>query len=376
MKGFEQTGGWHAGREVLQQVTNNLSLTQWARTLSLVRLATRPANAGAQCCNPRQPTCARLKCTHTALLLQTNRELRTVLPETFVLHVKTFTEVGRRSSPLVRGVTQCLDSHWRAAKVICLDFRGYPEDGNYVWEPFGHPPPPGPAGCVRVLRVTCSCFSLKWGGMWCPADGVPWGLPKWVAKVLPVCGNLTALHLRRVELELVPALPLLKHLLLEDTKFHPVLVASLQGLAGLETLHVSGYWYEAQATVWDVLACTGLRAMFMGHKLAVELARAGQDLRVPPACAVAIEFSQRELWRPWLVRLGVCLVDLRLRCSARDLAAASCASFMHAPQLMQLRHVTLIVTRYLEEALRLCVAGCWAPCRDPWIACTWTTQAC
>ena len=41
-KGSDQTEAWHAGREVLQQVTNNLSITQWARTLSLVRC--RPLN--------------------------------------------------------------------------------------------------------------------------------------------------------------------------------------------------------------------------------------------------------------------------------------------------------------------------------------------
>ena len=292
-----------------------------------------------------------------SLFPQTNRELRAVLPETFVLHVDTSLEGGPSgTSALVRGVTQWLDTHWRAAKVICVDFRGYPDDVNFTWEPVDHPPRPGPEGCVRVLRATCSCSPGKWGGAWQPVYGVPLGLPKWVAKVLPACGNLTALHLRRVELEELPALPLLKHLLLEDTMFYPVLVASLQGLASLETLHVTGHWYK-EPPVWDVRACVGLRRIYMGHRLAVGLARAGQDLCVPPACAVAIEFSQRELWRPWLVRLGVRLVDLRLRCSARDLAAASRASFMHAPQLMQLRHVTLIVTRYLEEALCLCVAG-------------------
>ena len=36
-KGSNQTEGWHAGREVLQQVANKLSIIQWVRTLSLVR---------------------------------------------------------------------------------------------------------------------------------------------------------------------------------------------------------------------------------------------------------------------------------------------------------------------------------------------------
>ena len=267
------------------------------------------------------------------------------------------------SSSFVAGVTKWLDTHWRAAKVICLDFGGYPEDINYTWEYFLRPASPGLQGCVRVLQVTCSSVSAKYGRMWaCTEEPLPWGLPMWIAKVLPLCQSLTALHLRRIELRELPALPLLKHLLLEVTTFHPVLVASLQGLASLETLHVSGFWYR-EATVWDVRACTRLRSMFMGHRLAVEMARSGQDLRVPPACAVAVEFSQREPWRPWLMQIGSRIVDLRLRCAASDLAAAARASFMHAPQLSQLRHVTLIVTRraqqhHLEQPPHgLCVTG-------------------
>ena len=295
------------------------------------------------------------------LCLQTNRELRTVLPETFVLHVDAISKDGGRHSPLVEGVTKWLDHHWRAAKVICLDFRGYPEDIN--WALMFWPPPAGPDGCVRVLRVTCSCLSHKWGGSWGPIEhGVPGGLPRWVERVLLFGGNLTALHLRRVEIEVVPALPLLKHLLLEDTMVHTVLVASLRGLASLETLHVTGRWYK-EPRVWDLRACKALRRVYLGHSLAVNLASAGRALRVPPTCAVAVEFSQRERLRPWLAQLGWRLADLRLRCTASDLAGASLASFKHSLQLSQLRHVTLIVTRrvhqhYLEQSPRgLCVAG-------------------
>ena len=148
---------------------------------------------------------------------------------------------------LVAGVTRWLNTHWRGAKVICLDFRGYPAEGNWAAsQPAASSPS---AGCVHVLRVTCSSTHPRPPTSW---DGqertfrvgtvLPQGLPRWVAGVAPMCHNLVALHLQCVELSELPALPVLVHLILEHCMFHEVLVASLQGLASLETLHMRGRW--------------------------------------------------------------------------------------------------------------------------------------
>ena len=248
-------------------------------------------------------------------------------------------------------VTRWLDAHWRAAKVLCLDIQGHP--ANVEWEA-SQPAPASSAGCARVLRVTCNVPHGEWDGWWVRAgEELPAGLPRWVAGVLPLCQNLTALHLRRVDIKGLPALPLLVHLILEDCKVGPVLVASLQGLTGLETLRVSGVW-GPEPPVWDVRACTRLRRVFMGLQLAGGLAAAGQDLCLPPACTVALEFfqSQSEYLRGWLVRLGSRVGDLRLQ--GRPEVVATRTSLMHAPQLSQLRHLTLVVIRGMPRSL--CVA--------------------
>ena len=158
--------------------------------------------------------------------------------------------------------TRWLGNHWRAAKVICLSFAGYPKDGDWA---ASQPAPGSPAGAARVLRVKCSGTRQGWLQVR-PLTGSDAlvGLPRWVAGVLPLCQSLTALHLARVELKELPALPLLVYLILEECEFQPALVASLQGLAMLETLHVSGGWEHMDHPVWDVRACTRLRRLCMG----------------------------------------------------------------------------------------------------------------
>ena len=178
------------------------------------------------------------------------------------------------------------------------------------------------------------------------------GLPKWDAGVMPLCRNLTALHLRCVELREVPALPLLVHLILEHCVFQPPLVASLQALTSLETLHVRGVW-GLGPPAWDVRACTRLRRVYISRKLAAKLAEAGQELRLPPACAVALEFPHEDKWRGWLKRLGGRLAELRIPDVPVN-AVASHATFMHMPQLSRLRHVTLSLAH--EPHHSLCVA--------------------
>ena len=90
-----------------------------------------------------------------------------------------------------------------------------------------------------------------------------------VAAVVPLCQNLTALHFRNVELEELPALPLLKHLILEKLCVEPVLVASLQGLASLETLYMHGTIRAFSTTCeWDITACTRLRRVFLSPGIA------------------------------------------------------------------------------------------------------------
>ena len=186
----------------------------------------------------------------------------------------------------------------------------------------------------------------------------PQGLPRWVAGVLPLCQNLTALFLRRVELAELPKLPLLVHLILEDLYVRPALVASLQGLARLETLYVSGYFlfvlYGTATPVWDVRACIRLRRVYLSQGLAAVLAKGGQDLGLPPACLVSLNCCAQK-YRRWLVRLGWRLVHLHTNYdSVKELAAGT--SLMHAPQLSQLRHVSLCV---MQQGRRcsLSVAG-------------------
>ena len=130
-----------------------------------------------------------------------------------------------RCGQLVAGVMRWLDTHWRAAKVICLHFGGYPRD----WEA-GQLAPASAVGCARVLRVTCgNPQALE--EMRVPVRKVyagrsqPLGLREWVVGFLPLCQNLTALHLRRIEIAQVPALPLLVHLILEHCFFGPALAS-------------------------------------------------------------------------------------------------------------------------------------------------------
>ena len=124
-------------------------------------------------------------------------------------------------------------------------------------------------------------------------EDLPFGLPRWLAGVMPLCRNLTALHLQCVVVREVPALPLLMHLILEHCVFQPALVASFQGLTGLETLHVRGIW-GLGPPAWDVRACTRLQNVYMSRKLVATLAEAGQELRLPLACAVALELPHED----------------------------------------------------------------------------------
>ena len=255
-----------------------------------------------------------------------------------------------RRGQLVAGFTRWLSTHWRAAKVICLHFTGYPADKD--WEA-RQPVLASAAGCARVLRVTSSdpILEMREGRA---GRSQPLGLPGWVAGVLPLCQNLTALHLRRIELVQVPALPLLVHLILEECVFRPALVASLQGLARLETLHVSGSWASKDPPVWDVRACTRLRRVFMGCMLAYNLEKWVQGLCMPPACTVALSINSLPGWHQWLVQLGRRLAYLRIEYLEAD-EAMTRTFFLHSPELTQLQHVTLIVAR--PQVLgSLCVA--------------------
>ena len=184
---------------------------------------------------------------------------------------------------------------------------------------------------------------------------MPVDLNRWVAGVLPLCQSLTALHLRSIALTEVPALPLLVHLILEQCSFQPSLVASLGGLVMLETLHLSGPWVNlsSETPAWDIRACTNLRRLHMGAQLAAVLAEEGQALCLPPACRVTLGFRHPELFPGWLEGLGSRLVDLCLDYVGVDQAGAG-ISVVHAPQLSQLRHLTLYVSGKRGE--QLCVA--------------------
>ena len=251
----------------------------------------------------------------------------------------------------VAGVARWLDTHWRAAKIICLDFWGNPAEDD--WEA-GQPAPAPPAGRAHVMRVTCNWPSNDDRMRAYLGKGLPLGLPGWVAGVMPLCQNLTTLQLSCIKVKELSAPPLLVHLILEESEFQPLLVASLRGLAMLETLHVSGHWRAVlKPLAWDIRACTRLRRVFMDYRLAPDVAQAGQELRLPPACTVALGFRQGEWYREWLVRFGWRLVDLRLDYVAVNEATAR-TSLVHAPQLSQLRHSTPFVGGGRGE--QLCMA--------------------
>ena len=238
----------------------------------------------------------------------------------------------------IAGAARWLDTHWRAAKVICLDFWGYQTDDDCVILPA----PSASPGCARVLRVTChdaSSGSAMTG--YVAEEGMAVGLSRWFAEVAPLCPNLVALHLCNVAVTQLPALPLLKHLILRACMFRPALVASLCGLASLETLHMSGS-DASEPSGWDLRACIRLRRVYVCPGLAGGQAVAGKELCLPPACTLSLCISQMDSWQGWLARLGSQLVDLRLCCSADNLAPRS-LFLIHAPQPSQLRHVTLIV---------------------------------
>ena len=179
------------------------------------------------------------------------------------------------------------------------------------------------------------------------------GLPQWVAGVLPLCQNLTALHLKYVEVKELPALPLLMHVILHSYKFTPLLVASIRGLTRLETLWVCGLW-DNESSAWDMRACTRLRRLFMGPALAADMADMGQALSVPPACAVALDSREMDEGLPWLMQLSERLADLRFHCLSLDDAALH-ISYLHAPQLSQLRHLTMCLSKGVDAG-SLCVA--------------------
>ena len=250
------------------------------------------------------------------------------------------------------GVARWLDTHWRVAKVICLDFRGEPADGT--WQA-AQPASASPAASARVLRVTCTRSFLA-------CDEWRTALPRWVAGVLPLCQNLTALHLRDVQIPELPTLPHLVHLILQTSTVQPLLASSLHGLARLETLHVAGFWRETLSVggarlpnmlEWDLRACSRLRRVVLAGELAWGLAATHYDLWLPPACTVAVHrFPHWEELRGWLVRLGSRVTNLDMGCYATELTART--TFMHAPELSQLRHVTLSLRHEGEHTL--CVA--------------------
>ena len=202
-----------------------------------------------------------------------------------------------------------------------------------------------------MLRVTCTRGHQEDDGDFDEID-LPQGLQHRVAGTVPLCQNLVTLHLRCVELMKVPALPLLAHLILEGCTFQPALVASLQGLARLETLHMSGSW-GAEPPEWDVRACTRLRRVCMSLHLAADLASAGRDLRLPSACTVSLGFPHVGDLQWWLARLGWRVADLRLVCYAGIVAHARDIVTFTA-QLSQLKHLTMILTRGVPGSL--CVA--------------------
>ena len=265
----------------------------------------------------------------------------------------------------VLGAVRWLSTRWRAAKVICLNLQAYPAGHEYPaqsdypavddWEAalsaFA-----SPAGCVRVLRVTCSIDMVSLLDM----SPAPWlalncqrRIGRWAAGFVPVCQNLTVLYLRNVELRELPALPLLVHLILEDLLVQPELIASFQGLASLETLHIRGttsIHKPRTAWGWDVNACTRLRRVFMSMYIAHVLAIAGVDLCPPPACTASLNFGDSKYVLPWLVRLGRRLGELHFHDHSFDMAA-TLTHLKYAPGLSELRHLTLVVRSKSNSSL-------------------------
>ena len=85
MEGWSYKGqgndlGVCAGREILQLITNQLSIAQWAQTLSKVRKNVNVSVEGHRLQPKAAPALAQPRCS----FLQTNKEMRSIVPETFV----------------------------------------------------------------------------------------------------------------------------------------------------------------------------------------------------------------------------------------------------------------------------------------------------
>ena len=125
----------------------------------------------------------------------------------------------------VAGFARWLNTHWRAARVICLDFQANPAQAD--WEAI-QPAPAASADRVRILCITCKISRPTTLEEFRNAmRDLPVGLPQWVAGVVPLCQNLTALHLSGVHQKELPALPLLVHLILDRCRFTPLLSPGL-----------------------------------------------------------------------------------------------------------------------------------------------------
>ena len=198
----------------------------------------------------------------------------------------------------VAGAVRWLGTHWRAAKVLCVDIGpcSQPEGDREAVQPVSA----GPAGDVRVLRVTCTAT---------------WTLPGfsvWAAGLIPWCQNLKFLQLKDVELERLPAPPMLKHLVLEKTT-GGALFAAHWGLASLDTLYMSLPLSRHVKIMCDFRTCIRLRRLFLSWGIATRMAAVGQDLRLPPACSVAMELDGSDVGLPWLARFGGHLGELQPR---------------------------------------------------------------
>ena len=93
----------------------------------------------------------------------------------------------------------------------------------------------------------------------------------------------------------------------------------------------------------------------MGPSLAADMADMGQAVSVPLACDVALDFRELEERWPWVMQLGERLADLRFHYLSLGEAALH-ISYLHAPQLSQLRHVTMCLYCGGADAGSLCVA--------------------
>ena len=78
-----------AGRGIPELIVNKLSISQWAQTLSLVRLRLEAVPGNSQAAADDSHAGPSTNADHAALCLQTNRELHSILPDTFVLRVDT-----------------------------------------------------------------------------------------------------------------------------------------------------------------------------------------------------------------------------------------------------------------------------------------------